>query len=162
MGRSTTSDVVSFALNYVFYDSGNSSGDNWGNALENPELYLERVLDSRLYEAENTYGSDSEQARKIASELKNLSISNFEINGWKLRKSDVRCGKRSCIYANLFSKGDFEIYAINESPYSDGGEIELTIFSDDRKSLIEFRKDFLDNNDEKYKIEEVVSVQQTL
>jgi hypothetical protein len=65
------------------------------------------------------------------------------LNGW-LHKSDadeVGTKYRSC-YVHTLTKGKMTVHAINEAEYSNGGEVALTAFSDDKEALKEFLEDF--------------------
>jgi len=83
------------------------------------------------------------------------------VNGWKVSQwqdGEIMSGRKKWLYADSASKGDKHISLINSSEYSNVGEYDFVVFSNDRSAVEVFLKDF----DIDVSIADIDSVCQTL
>ena len=66
------------------------------------------------------------------------------LRGWKIYDYDEKIGQNNRLHSLRLTKGEHKVFMINSSEYSSVGEHWYEITSDNRDSVVEFRKDFDD------------------
>jgi len=105
-------------------------------------------------------GENETILRDAFEEYYEVDEGNIDIAGWTCNpKEDFpRAGKNKRLHPEIFKKNGKEICVINTSQYSNVGEYDYVVFSDDKHAVELFLKDL---NCES-KIEDVDSISQTL
>ena len=148
MSSSTYSGRVPFAFQSIIFGDicypkfpGGSDWPEWVKRITNPD----ECMPDEFYDSDNDYVG--------AIPLGNGWSYHFDTIGSDIVKYD------DLYLTPIIHKDGHTVYEINESKYSAGGEIDLTIVSLEYESLEHFAKDFGLKPD---KIQENVKVYQTL
>ena len=143
MGHHIWSDVVPFVAHDVFILS------HYDNISDlDPEDI--KFIDAYVY-LDGDWEEDDEAWDAVDKE-------NVTRDDWKFDKSDLaEVGKKGRLYGQIWRKGDYTVYLVNESHYSNIGDYCVAVCADDKDSVREFLKDFNINKP----IEEMDSVDQS-
>jgi hypothetical protein len=67
----------------------------------------------------------------------------FELNGWTIDLYNAdKLGKKQRLFGDLATKNDLIVYLVNTDQYSDVGEYDYVVFSDEKSAVAQFLKDF--------------------
>ncbi len=152
MGRSTDCDVVKFGISNI------ANFDMFRGAPSIEHLFF--IAPESYIECKYKESSDDE----IDQAMEDIYVGKLPLREWAFAEEAAKIGKKGSLWANRFTKGEHEVFLINESEYSSGGAVRLTIVSNDKKSIKKFMKAFADvfPDAADRPIEKSIAVQQTL
>lgn len=132
MGHSVWADIVPYvAHNLLVCDFYAILDDVDSLLLFNPEDYVEGEWTN----------SDEEYENRPVKTYKDLQ--GLVHNGWTLDIEDDRnLGKKEMLWGFCWHKDDLTVWTVNESHYSNAGDIDMCVVADDEASVKAFLADW--------------------